>query len=697
MPTHAQRRLCALVLAAAAAAGARADDRQPFTVQDLATLDRVAGPVLAPDGGTVAYTVTMTDLDANRRRSDVWLLDLRTRGAQPRRLTSSPENDSSPRWSPDGRSLFFLSSRGGSSQIWRLSLDGGEAEPVTAFPIDVDTFMVSPDGARLAFTARVFADCADFACTAQRNDKAAKSPATGAVYDRLFIRHWDTWKDGRTSELFAVALEDGRASGDPAVLSGQLDADVPSEPFGTENEYTFSADARQVVFAARMRGRTEPWSTNFDLYSVPADGGAEPVNLTADNPAWDTGPVFSHNGRLLAWRAMRRPGFEADRFEIMVRDLKEGSTRSLTADWDRSASDLAFSADDRTLYTTTDHFGQHPLWAVDVKSGRPRMLTGPGHVDDYSVADDRIVLALASLSAPADLYALDPSGGDLVELTRTNAARLKGIAMGRAEQFTFRGAQDATVYAYVVTPANFDSRRHYPVAFIIHGGPQGSFGNSWSYRWNPQTYAGAGYASVFVDFHGSTGYGQAFTDSISGDWAGKPVEDLKAGLAAALDRYPWLDADRICALGASYGGYMINWIAGNWNEPFRCFVNHDGLFDLRSMYYSTEELWFPEWEFGGPYYEVPEHYEKVNPANHVESWRRPMLVVHGQQDFRVPLSQGIATFTALQRRGIDSRLLVFPDENHWVLKPANSIEWHREVLRWLGRWLEPDDPITDQR
>jgi dipeptidyl aminopeptidase/acylaminoacyl peptidase len=658
--------------------------RQPFSVEDLVRLQRVSEPALSPDGKSVVFVLRETDIAANRGREDLWSLDLQTKGARPRRLTSNPENDNAPAWTSDGRYLYFLSSRSGATQVWRLPSAGGEAEQVTDLPVDVGSFRLAPNGARLAVSLDVFPDCADLGCTSDRSAQAVASKATGKVHDRLFVRHWDTWSDGRLSQLFVLKMDNGRAS-DPVSVSGALDADVPSKPFGDASEYTFSPDGGRLVFSARIKGKSEPWSTNFDLYEVGVDGG-EPRNLTGDNPAWDTQPVFSPDGTQLAWRAMERPGFEADRFHVVITDLKSGERRSLTQSWDRSVDTIAFSTDGRTLYATTDHFGQHPLWAIDVKTGKPTMLTGPGRVESFSVAEKEIVFSLSSLKSPAELYALTVKGGDLRELPRMNAARLDQVAIGDPEQFTFSGADGVTVYGYVMKPANFDAKRRYPVAFIVHGGPQVSYANQWSYRWNPQTYAGAGYASVFIDFHGSPGYGQAFTDSISGDWGGKPLEDLQKGLAAAVDKFPWLDAGRMCALGASYGGYMMNWIAGNWAEPFKCLVNHAGILDSRFMAYSTEELWFDEWEHGGPQYEVPQNYEKHNPVDHIAQWSKPMMVIHGQLDYRIPYSQGIATFTALQRRGIPSRLLIFPNENHWVLKPANSIQWHREVEQWLGQW-----------
>ena len=657
---------------------------RPFNVEDLVSMQRVSDPVLSPDGRTVVYTVRETDLAANRGRTDLWSLDLATKGAQPRRLTTDPENDSSPQWTSDGSEIYFLSTRSGSSQVWRLPAAGGEAMQVTNLPLDVGTFRLASHAGRLAVTLEVFPDCDELSCTVERLDQARHPKDSGEAYDRIFVRHWDTWADSRISQLFVLQLSDGIAS-EPVSVSKALDADVPSKPFGDASEYTFSPDGSRLVFATRIKGKSEPWSTNFDLYEVGVDGSGL-RNLTEDNPAWDTQPVFSRDGSQLAWRAMTRPGFEADRFHIMLMDMKSGKRRALTQDWDRSVDALAFSRDGRTLYATTDHFGQHPLWAVDVKSGKPTMLTGPGRIEAFSVGDREIVMTTSSLKSPAELQALTIKGSDLRALPRMNEAALAEIKFGEPEQFTFAGADGATVYGYVMKPADFKPGTKYPVAFIIHGGPQSSFANAWSYRWNPQTYAGAGYASVFIDFHGSTGYGQAFTDSISQDWGGKPLEDLQKGLAAALQNYPWLDGERTCALGASYGGYMINWIAGNWSEPFKCLVNHDGVFDSRAMAYSTEELWFTEWEQGGIAWQVPENVEKFNPVNHVANWNKPMLVIHGVRDYRIPYAQGLSAFTALQRKGIPSRLLIFPDENHWVLKPNNSIRWHHEVEQWLNQW-----------
>ena len=694
------RRLVLVSLLALAPAGAAPAQPpagpHPFSVHDLVALERISEPRVSPDGRRVAFVLRTTDLEADLGRTDLWLLGLDAEGraaGAPRRLTAAPEADASPRWSTSGDALYFLSSRSGSSQVWRLPLAGGEATRVTDLPLPVANLLVAPDGRRLAFTMEVFTDCDSLACTADRLAAREATAATGVVHDRLLFRHWDTWEDGRRSHLFTLPLaEGGGAAGDPVELAPGMDADVPSVPFGGAEEFAFSPDGESIVFTARSAGREEAWSTDFDLWQAAADGSGGARELTADNPAWDTAPVFSPDGRTLAWLAMERPGYEADRFRIRLRDLATGSTRTLAEGWDRSPGGLAFSPDGTTLWATAGNVGQVSLFAIDVASGALREVVREGHVRDPAPValpgGERVVFGRDTLTAPVDLWSVAADGSDLVRLTEVNRERLEGVALGRPEQFSFAGAAGDTVYGYAVTPADFDPSRRYPVAFLIHGGPQGSFGNDFHYRWNPQVYAGAGYASVMIDFHGSTGYGQAFTDAIRDDWGGKPLEDLQKGLAAAVARFPWLDGERACALGASYGGYMVNWIAGAWPDRFACLVNHDGLFDQRMMYYATEELWFPEWEHGGPYHANPEGHERHNPVQHVERWRTPMLVVHGGQDFRVPETQGFATFTALQRRGIPSRLLYFPDENHWVLSPANSVLWHDTVLGWLERWLK---------
>ena len=662
-----------------------------FTVDDLVRLERVGSPALSPDASRVVYTVRSTNMEKNRGNTQLWMLDLRRPDAAPVRLTQGDASSTDPEWSAAGDAVYFLSARSGSSQVWRQPAGGGDALKVTDLPVDVDNFRLSPTGDRIALGMGVFRDCADLPCSKKRIGEMEKNKASGKVYDRLFVRHWDTWADGRNAVLFSAPLDaTGRVSGAPVSLSGTLDGDVPSKPFGDRDEYRFSPDGKSLVFSVRVAGKTEAWSTNFDLYQIPADGSAAPRNLTPENPAWDAKPIFSPDGKTLAYLAMSKPGFEADRFQLMMMDVATGKKRKVAASWDRSISDYRFTPDGSAILATADDLGQHPLFSINAISGKVTPLSGKGYVSAFDVRGDTIVMAQANLSSPAQLFKTTlASAAAPVQLTQLNAEALKDVRLPQAEQFSFAGANGETVYGHVMKPWNAVEGAKYPVAFIVHGGPQGSFGNSWSYRWNPQTYAGAGYATVFIDFHGSTGYGQKFTDSISNDWGGKPLVDLKKGLAAAVKKYPWLDRDRSCALGASYGGYMMNWIAGNWSDGFKCLVNHDGVFDTRGMAYSTEELWFTEWENGGTYFDKPASYEKFNPVHHVKNWKTPMLVIQGDLDFRIPTSQALGTFSALQRRGVESKLIVFPDENHWVLKPANSVQWHHTVNGWLDKHLQP--------
>ena len=660
---------------------------EPFTAEHLVRLDRVGAPSLSPDGTMVVYALRKTDMAANKGRYDLWLT--RVEDGHSRRLTHHEANDTDPAWSPDGRFVYFLSARDEPSQVWRINVDGGDASQVTRLPLDVGTFRLAADGSKLVVSLNVYMDCEDLQCTRARDEANKEDPATGAVHDQLFMRHWDHWLDGKRSQLFALPLtDDGTSSNEATWLSRKVDADVPSRQWGGNEEYAISDDGSTVYFTARLRNAQEAWSTNYDLYAAPMNGDGPASNLTGSNLAWDTQPVLSPDGKSLAYLAMSRPGFEADRFAIMVRDQATGDTRELAPDWDRSAGSIAWSADGKAIFTNAQDVGNKTLWRIDLAGGAPKKVVASGTVSSFQPGERGLVYAMDNLKSPSELFFL-PAGEDRSrQITHFSKPQLEGVEMGDYEQFSFKGANDETVYGFVVKPAGYEQGQSYPVAFLIHGGPQGSYDNHFHYRWNPQTHAGQGFAAVFIDFHGSTGYGQDFTDSISGDWGGKPLLDLQLGLKAALNKYDFLDGDKVCALGGSYGGFMINWIAGKWPDGFDCLVNHSGVFDQRMMYYTTEELWFPEWDHGGPYYQAADAYEHFNPVNHVEQWQTPMLVIHGQLDYRVPVTQGIAAFTSLQRRGVPSRFLYFPDENHWIQKPANSVKWHQEVNRWLHTYLD---------
>ena len=664
----------------------------PFTARDMHVMDRISDPQASPDGKRIAFVLRVTDFEANKGCTDLWLVN--PDGSGLRRLTTHPAGSSSPRWSPDGKIIYFLSKRSDSSQVWKIAVDGGEADQVTNLPLDVGVFALSPDGQHLAVSIEVFPDAATLEDTKKRLDEIKERKVTGRVYDRLFIRHWDTWKDGRRTHLFVIPT----AGGEPVDVMKGMDADVPSKPFGGAEEVTFTPDSKSLVFAARNVGREEAWSTHFKLYVVPIDGSAEPRVVVDGKGATVTNPVFSPDGKTLAYLAMLRPGYEADRLRIALMPWPNGlpasagsagvPPASLTESWDRSAGKIVFARDGKTIYTCANHVGQRPLFTLDVGTGDVRELVGEGRVMEIVTAGDRIVYGLCHLRSPLELFSVRPDGSDVQPVTEINAEKLAAIRMGEPEQSSFKGWNDDTVYTYVVKPVDFDPGKKYPVAFMIHGGPQGTFGNDFHYRWNPQCLAGAGYGVVMVDFHASVGYGQAFTDAINDHWGDRPLEDLQKGLAAALERYPWMNGERVAALGGSYGGYLVNWIAGVWPDRFRCLVCHDGNIDERMAYYDTEELWFPEWERGGPPWEKPEAYTKHNPIDHVDKWQTPMLVIHGANDFRVVDTQGISTFTALQRRGIPSKLLYFPDENHWVLKPANSVQWYEVVIGWLDQWCK---------
>ncbi|TQV84598.1 S9 family peptidase [Aliikangiella coralliicola] len=665
-------------------------NKKPFTAEDLVSMERIRSATLSPDGKHVAYVVRKTDLQANKGLTDIWLTRLSDN--QTRQLTTNHSADYSPKWTKNSRSLYFLSSRSGSSQIWKLDINKNALQQVTQFEVDVSSFKLSSENNRIAFSAKVFPDCNDFKCTQSRLEHLKNQKSSGVVYDKIFVRHWDHWLDQTQSQLFVTELNHKGLLKNNKItpVSKSVNANVPSNPFGGDEEYEFARNGSAVYFSARLQNSKEPTSTNFDIYRVSIDKPEKAINLTKENLAWDTHPVISNDGEKLAYLATTRPGYEADRFEVIIRNIRTGKISRITQNWDRSFNSLQFSKDDRSLYLTGNHSGIKALWKLDIKTGKKIQINQEGAVVGVTVSDDKIVFAKDSLKSPVQLYSSDLDGKNQKQVTFNNQNKLDNIAFGEYEQFQFKGWNNELVSGYVIKPANFQHDKKYPLAFLIHGGPQGSFSDHFHYRWNPQTYAGQGFVAVMIDFHGSTGYGQKFTDSISQNWGSKPLEDLQKGLAFVLEKYQFIDGTKSCALGASYGGYMVNWIAGNWQDEFDCLVNHDGIFDNRMMYYTTEELWFVEWEHGGPYYAASATHEKYNPANYVNNWKTPMLVIQGELDYRIPVTQSLATFTALQRKGIKSKLLYFPDENHWVLKPANSIQWHKEVNNWLHEFLSAD-------
>jgi dipeptidyl aminopeptidase/acylaminoacyl peptidase len=664
-----------------------AQDQRPMTAEDLATLNRVAAPAVSPDGALVAWQQTVTDPATYARSTGIWVVTPGDAAANPVQIFDTPgKNETSPAFAPNG-ALYFLSNASGTTQVWsgRGSAASGAPVQVTAFKADVAGFKLSPDGKRLLVWGDVPMECATFGCDA-KNKGELPGPGTGKHYkDGVgFVRHWDAWETpGTHSRAFVFDLVNGTAAAGRSV-SGSLVGDTPSKPMGGGEELAWSADSKSVFFALRVADRNEPLSTNLDIYQAAADGTAPPVNLTATNAATDTLPAASPDGKWLAYAAMARPGYEADRQVLMLRDLKSGQVRALTQDWDRSVGSIAWAPDSKNLIVTAQDLLEHPAFRVDVKSGKVTQITERGNVfDTVPLAKGGLVHALNSITGPTDIILRDAKG-QARNLSNANADRLPALTPVQYEQFSFAGANGDVVRGQILYPMGATGKL--PTLLLVHGGPQGSFFNSWSTRWNPRLFVGGQYAVVTIDFHGSTGYGQAFTDSINQDWGGKPLEDLKLGMAAAAKISGQVDPANACALGGSYGGYMMNWIAGNWPDGFKCLVNHAGIFDTRAMAYTTEELWFDEWDNGGPWYARPDA-EKWNPVNHVTKWQTPTLFIHGEKDYRVPYTQSLAGWTAAQRRGVPAELLMFPDENHWILKGKNSVQWYGAVFGFVGRHL----------
>lgn len=682
----------------------------PMGARDLVTLPRLGAPAINREGTLAAFSVTLTDPTSLARSQAHYLIDLTRPGSAPIALDLGP-GAASLAFGADG-ALHFLSSRslpgaesGASprSRVWRVAVgrDGTLGAPTPVTPeveADVEGFKLSPDGRAIALWGAVPRACPRFGCP-EMAPAHLPGPGSGRLYDSTtgFVRHWDRWASpGIHNRIFVYPLAEGVAVGDGVPADGRdpesgITADSPTMPFGGGEEMAFAADGSALYFTARLADADEPTSTNLDIYVSDLSGGA-PRNLTAANRASDTAPVVSPDGRHLAFLAMARPGYEADRQVVQLLDLETGRQRALTEAVDLSFASLAWSADGKSLIATAQKVLDTPAFRIDIASGKVEELDliagAEAHIANLAaLPGGRLIFTRDSLGHPAELF-LAQGARQARPLTDIATTRMGAMANIITRRFRFAGAGGAEVWGQITRLA--DQTGPIPALLFIHGGPQGSFNDAWSTRWNPRVFASQGYAVIAIDFHGSTGYGQAFTDAIREDWGGKPLEDLQKGLAAALALDPQIDGSRACALGASYGGYMINWIAGQWPDRFACLVNHNGLFDTRAFAYATEELWFPHWDFGGTYEAAREAYERWNPANHVSKWQTPMLVVLGEKDFRVPYTQGLGAYTALKLRGVPAQLLVFPDENHWVLGAKNSLQWHETVFAWLARWLKAD-------
>ena len=674
----------AIALTSLSLATPTAQSRRAINVHDLLSLHRISDPRISPDGALVAYTVSTPDREANRLARNIWVVP--TKGGEPRQLTTSGK-DGGARWSPDGTRLAFLSTRGGESQIYLIALVGGEATPLTSLSGGADQMVWSPDGTSIAFSSRVYADCKDDACNAQRVKRQEQNKVTAHVADRLLYRHWTRWSDGRRGHLFVVPA----AGGTPKDLTPGADYDVPPVEREGPHPIAFSPDGKELAFVA-VTDPMEAASTNGDIFTVAADGTTPSPKRLTTGPGFDGGPSYSPDGRSIAFRSQAMPALESDRWRLMRYDRTTAATTEIAPEFDRSVEGLAWSPDSSTIFFNAEDQTYEPIFSVPAAGGAPRALTPKCFDGEWALSADAktLVVARSSQAAPAELVATGVDGSQSVDLTHHNKAVLDKLDRPAAEHLTFAGAGGTELHAMLLRPPAFDASKKYPVVMILHGGPETMFGDTWSYRWNTQMFASPGYAVLMINRRGSTGFGQAFTNGILDDWGGKPYEDLMKGLDAALAKYPFLDGTRVTAAGASYGGYMIDWMASQAKGRFKVLISHAGVYDVTSKYGGTEELWFPEAEFKGTPWSNRDGYDRWSPHLHAAEfgkYKTPTLVTAGELDFRVVYTQSLEFFTALQRQDVPSRLIVFPDEGHWILKPENSAFWYQEVLGWIKKYL----------
>jgi dipeptidyl aminopeptidase/acylaminoacyl peptidase len=673
------------VLALGLAAGVRAQNaaRHAITFEDLMRMQRVHEPQISPDGKWVAYTVTTPDLEANRNNHNIWLVA--TAGGAAVQLTRSGR-DTSPVWSPDGKTLAFLSARSGESQVYLLAMDGGEARALTSLSTGADIVKWSPDGKTIAFTSAVYPDCKDDECNRARDAEKEKSKVKAHVAEHLLYRHWTHWNEGKRGHLFVVPA-DGSAA--PRDLTAEVNYDVPPDERGGPADIAFSPDSKELCFVA-VTDKVEAISTNGDLFVVPAAGG-EAKRITS-NPGFDGGPAYSPDGQWIAYRSQARAGYEADHWRLMLFDRKSGAHTQIAAGFDRNPEELKWSPDSKTIYFGAENETLMPLYAAAARTGaEPKKIVAEGFNSEVSVSGDgkTIVFTRSSLTMPAEIFAAGSDGSGVRQLTHQNDALLATLEMNAPETFWFEGAGGTKVQAMLIRPPKFDAAKKYPVLVLLHGGPQTMWGNSWGYRWNPQVFIAPGYVTLMINRRGSTGYGQKFTDEITGDWGGKAYEDVMKGVDVALAKYSFIDGTRMAAAGGSYGGYMADWIATH-SGRFKAIISHAGVYDKVSMY-ATEELWFEEHDMQGTPWGNPEGYRKWAPvtyAGELGKFKTPTLVIAGEMDYRVPYTQSLELFSALQRQEVPSKLVVFPDEGHWVLKPQNSQFWYKTFLDWLGTYLK---------
>jgi dipeptidyl aminopeptidase/acylaminoacyl peptidase len=665
----------ALFLICAAAAFGQT---RPFDVLTMMKLNRIGDPALSPDGRTVAFTVQTVDLDKNTKPQQIYTVGVN--GGLPRQITRDGTTNGRPRWSPDSRQIYYISNRDGSSQVWRMDADGSNARQISRLSTEADGILISNDGRKIVFQSNVYPDCgADDSCNKRKIDEDAKNKVKARIYTSLLYRHWNDWESHRREHLM-VMTSDGLDAKD--LTPGNRD--VPPFSLGGPDDYAISPDSLELAFAMNVDANLAT-STNADIYTVPLTGG-EPRKITI-SPGADLSPQYSPDGRYLAFRSQSRAGYESDQWRLMVLDRSTGRTTNLTETTDRWVESFTWSPDSTRLFFTIEDRGRTSLRRIPVTGGgTDTIISGASSVDDvqFNSANTFMIYTEQSGSHPTEIFRVSSSGGSGIPLTRLNDSLLADSTVRPLESFSVESADKTRVYAFVAKPPDFSESRKYPVLFLIHGGPQGAWGETWTYRWNAQVFAAAGYLVVMPNPRGSTGYGQRFIDEINGDWGGKAFDDIMA-VVDHVATLPYADPDRMAAAGGSYGGYMIDWMLGHTTR-FKAMVSHDGVFDLRSMAGATEELWFPFWEFKGMPWDNPEMYEKWSPSYFVKDFKTPTLVFHGELDYRVPVDQGLQLFTSLQMQKVPSKIVLFPDEGHWVLKPQNSVLWYTQFLDWIGEW-----------
>jgi dipeptidyl aminopeptidase/acylaminoacyl peptidase len=665
--------------------------KHPFTFEDMMALKRVGAPVPSPDGKWVVFDCEDVDLAANTKISHLWIVP--ASGGESRRLNPTPNHEERPRVSPDGKRLIWTSKATDPTQIWMCDFDPGAGQlvgkphQVTSISTGADGAIWSPDGKNIVFVSAVYPDCKDDACNKQRDEELKKSKVKAKIFSRLFYRHWNTFTEFKRSHLFVVSADADASQPNTARDLTPGDHDVPPFSLGGQDMYAISPDGQEVAYTSNI-DEVEATSTNNEIFIVPISGGA-PKKIST-SPGADTTPLYSPDGKYLAWRSQARAGFEADKWRLFVQDRQSGNTREVAQTFEYSIGSFSWTSHPGGIVFTAERRGISPLFSTVVGADWTTIAENDGvHADDLTFSNGILYFTRMSIQAPNEIWRLDLSTGhdtNPIAVTHMNDALLSKIDMQPLESFTFKGANNEEVQGFMIKPPGFDPNRRYPLKFLIHGGPQGAWGNEWTYRWNAELFAATGnYVVVMINFHGSTGYGQKFTDSISGDWGGKPYVDLMKGLDYVEKTYPFIDKNREAAMGASYGGYMTNWILGHTNR-FKCIVTHDGMFNDESAYGTTEEVWFPEWEFKGPPWKNRELYRKWSPHLFADKFKTPTLVIHGQNDYRLDVSQAFDLFTTLQRLKVPSKMLYFPDEGHWVLKPQNSQLWYKTVNDWVDQW-----------